>query len=382
MPWIKSPANVSARFPVADQLPAFYNEEYFLMVQGELFNGIKYLIIDGTNFAFRAGLVSGFSLSTSDGDDTTVLFAMLNMIRHQIDKYKPEEVCVCWDWGGSKIKEAIYPEYKARRRVVREKKLQESDAIQESSDQESSDAINVIDKSLFIDIGKQIRELQGVLPYFGIKQVKAKGVEADDVIGLLCEELKGVLVVSSDKDLLQLVNDGALVYYTPKDVLVTKDNFQELFGVPPELFIYYKSIMGDSSDNIAGLKGFGHKTSVKLVLKYGGWKNWYTHQSKIMNLPVLKEEVLGDLNKPQKEEISKEGILEILDRNYSLMKAGYLVQDAKDEVLKEFVEQTMIFNQGEIEKYFVDKSFNSYLTRFSGWILPFAMMAYQKSKIV
>lgn len=323
------------------------------MIQGELFDGIKYLIVDGHNFAYRAGLVSGFSLSTSDGDDTTVLFAMLNMIRHQVDKYKPEEVCVCWDWEGSKIKEALYPEYKEARKVIREKKD------------------SFIDKSLFIDIGKQIRELQGVLPHFGIKQVKVHGVEADDVIGLLCEELKGVLVVSSDKDLLQLVNDGALVYYSPKDVLVTKDNFLELFGVPPELFIYYKSIMGDSSDNITGLRGFGHKTSAKLVLKYGSWKNWF---------PLSKEEVLGDLNKSQKEEISKEGVLELLDRNYSLMKAGYLVQDLKEEVLKDFFEQTTTFNQEEVEKYFADKQFHSYLARFSGWIVPFAMMAYQKSK--
>lgn len=330
------------------------------MVQGELFNGIKYLIVDGHNFAYRAGLVSGFSLSTSDGEDTTVLFAMLNMIRHQVDKYKPEEVCVCWDWEGSKIKEAIYPEYKEARKVIREKKDY------------------FIDKSLFIDIGKQIRELQVVLPHFGIKQVKVRGVEADDVIGLLCEELKGVLVVSSDKDLLQLVNDGALVYYSPRDILVTKENFRELFDVPPELFLYYKSIMGDKSDNITGLKGFGHKTSAKLALKYGHWKNWY--QS--VNESLLKEEVLDILNKPQKEEISKEGVLELLDRNYSLMKAGYLVQDLKDEVLKEFMEQTTTFNQEEIEKYFIDKSFNSYLARFSGWIVPFAMMAYQRSKRV
>jgi len=348
---------------VADQLPAV-KWDGDKVVQGELFNGIKYLIVDGHNFAFRAGLVSGFSLSTSEGVDTTVLFAMLNMIRHQVDKYKPGEVCVCWDWEGSKIKEAIYPEYKEARKVIREKKDY------------------FIDKSLFIDIGKQIRELQVVLPHFGIKQVKVRGVEADDVIGLLCEELKGVLVVSSDKDLLQLVNDGALVYYSPRDILVTKQNFLELFDVPPELFLYYKSIMGDKSDNIAGLKGFGHKTSAKLVLKHGHWKNWFTHQSRVMNEPLLKEEVLGDLNKSQKEEISKEGVIETLDRNYSLMKAGYLVQDLKDEVLKEFMEQTTTFNQEEIEKHFIDKSFNSYLARFSGWIMPFAMMAYQRSKKV
>lgn len=327
------------------------------MVQGELFDGIKYLIVDGHNFAYRAGLVSGFSLSTSDGADTTVLFAMLNMIRHQVDKYKPEEVCVCWDWEGSKIKEALYPEYKEARRVIREKKD------------------SFIDKSLFIDIGKQIRELQGVLPHFGIKQVKVRGVEADDVIALLCEELKGVLVVSSDKDLLQLVNDGASVYYSPKDVLVTKDNFQELFGVPPELFIYYKCILGDTSDNIAGLMGFGPKTSAKLVLKYGSWKNWYSPPEFL-----LREEILADLNKSQRVQIASNGVIETLDRNYSLMKAGYLVQDLKEEVLKDFFEQTTTFNQEEVEKYFADKQFHSYLARFSGWIVPFAMMAYQKSK--
>jgi DNA polymerase-1 len=322
------------------------------MIQENLFkNDIKVMIIDGTNLAFRAGLVGGFSLSTSDGYDTTVHFAMLNMIRYQIDKYNPEEVCVCWDIGGSKIKEALYPEYKEARR---EKALSSS-----------------IDKSLFIDIGKQIKELQEVLPYFGIKQVKLYGVEADDLIALLCEELKGVLVVSSDKDLLQLVNDGVLVYYLPKDILVTKDNFQELFGVSPELFIYYKSILGDPSDNIKGLKGFGHKTSAKLVLKYGSWKNWIMNES-------LK--VLGDLNKAQREEISKEGALEILDRNYSLMKAGFLVQDLKDTVLKEFLEQTAKFNPDEVERYFTDKQFSSFLSKFNYWISPFSLMSFRQMR--
>ncbi len=324
------------------------------MTQGELFKGIKYLIVDGHNFAYRAGLVSGFSLSTSAGEDTTVLFAMLNMIRHQVDKYKPEEVCVCWDWEGSKIKEALYPEYKEARRVIRKE-------------------TGAIDKSLFIDIAKQIKELQRVLPLFGIKQVKVKGVEADDVIGLLCEELKNVLVVSSDRDLLQLVESGTLVYYTPKDVLVTKDNFQELFGVPPELFLYYKCILGDASDNIAGLHGFGPKTSAKLVLKHGKWENWF-------NAHVLREEVLNDLNKSQREQISNIPVLEILDRNYSLMKAGYLVQDLKDTVMKEFSEQTTSFNEEEIEKYFEDKQFSSYLARFKSWMVPFVMMAYERNK--
>jgi DNA polymerase-1 len=326
------------------------------MVQGELFNGIKYMIVDGHNFAYRAGLVSGFSLSTSEGEDTTVLFAMLNMIRHQMDKYKPNEVCVCWDWEGSKIKEALYPEYKETRRVARAELSRTS----------------LIDKSVFIDIGKQIRELQAILPYFGIKQVKIKGVEADDVIGLLCEQLKGVLVVSSDRDLLQLIDLGALVYYLPKDVLVTKDNFKELFGISPELFIYYKSLINDKSDNIMGLKGFGKKTSAKLVSKYGPWRNWFQTSDGI------RGEILGELNKPQKEEISKEGVLEILERNYSLMKAGFLVQDLKDTVLSEFSEQTTSFNQEEIEKYFENKQFSSYLARFNGWIMPFAMMAYHQ----
>jgi len=328
------------------------------MIQENLFkNSIKIMIIDGTNFAFRAGLVSGFSLSTSEGVDTTVLFAMLNMIRHQMDKYKPEEVCVCWDWEGSKIKEALYPEYKEARRV-REKKKD----------------VSPIDKNLFIDIGQQIKEVQGVLPYFGIKQVKVRGVEADDVIGLLCEELKDVLVVSSDKDLLQLVENGTLVYYTPKDVLVTKDNFKELFGVSPELFIYYKCILGDTSDNIAGLMGFGPKTSAKLVLKYGSWKNWYPPPEFL-----LRDEILMDLNKSQREQITGNRVIETLDRNYSLMKAGFLVQDLKDTVLKEFLEQTTTFDSEEIEKYFEDKQFSSYIARFKGWIMPFAMMAYHKT---
>ncbi len=338
-------------------------------MQGELFkkDKVKYLIVDGHNFAYRAGLVSGFSLSTAEGADTTVVFAMLNMIRHQIDKHKPEEVCVCWDWQGSKIKEALYPEYKEDRKVAREKK----------------DVYDPLAKNVYLDISKQIKELQEILPFFGIKQVRVQGVEADDVIGLLCEELKGKsLVVSSDKDLLQLVNIGAEVYYTPKDVLVTRDNFQELFGVTPELFIYYKAILGDASDCIEGLKGFGPKTSAKIVSKYGKWTNW-VH---INGGGLIKSGILGDLNIKQRAEICNEAgfikkeAIDKLDRNYALMKAGYLIQDLKDFIVKEFSDQTTVFDSEQVEKYFADKQFGSFLARYQSWIMPFSMMAYEKTK--
>src|SRR4030042_845060 len=327
------------------------------MIQENLFkNDIKIMIIDGTNFAYRAGLVSGFSLSSIEGNDTTVLFAMLNMIRHQLDKHKPSDICVCWDWEGSKIKEAVFPEYKSLREIARKK--------------------NPLEKSLFADIGSQIIELQDVLPYFGVKQAKMRGVEADDIIGLLCEELQDVLVVSSDRDLLQLVDIGALVYYPPKDILVTKDNFQELFGVPPNLFLSFKSVLGDTSDNIPGLRGFGPKTSAKLVLKYGDFERWFAPGDGHNLMP----EILEDLNKSQREEISKRETWGILTRNYALMKAGYFVQDLKDEILREFREQNVTFDQDEIERYFNKRQFNSFLARLSGWITPFALMAYQRSK--
>jgi superfamily I DNA and/or RNA helicase len=96
----------------------------------------------------------------------------------------------------------------------------------------------------------------------------------------------------------------------------------------------------------------------------------------------LREEVLNDLNKSQRELISNSPILEILDRNYSLMKTGFLVQDLKEDILKEFSEQTATFDGEEIEKYFADKQFNSYLANSKGWLMPFTMMAYQRSKKV
>ena len=347
---------------------------------------IEAMILDGTNFCFRAGMVSGFSLSTKGGEDTTVVFAMLNMIRHLIDVHKPSQVCVVWDWGGSEAKEFIHPEYKAPRKLAREQQQQLA-AVQHPL---------LGQKTLFMDIGKQIKDLQSVLPHFGLKQIRLKGVEADDVIGLLCESLiyafkidpsRKILVVSSDKDLLQLVDLGALVYYPPKDVLVKAENFEELFDVPPYLYLHYRAVIGEtgkSSDNIPGLKGFGPKTSKKLIMKYGPWENWFEKTGlttgKISEELRLKEEILNDLNKSQKDELSSPGSWVTLIRNYTLMRAGFFVQDRKEEVSRLFWEQEISFKEDEIRKYFLDRQFESYLGRFYSWIHPFSMMAYHQAE--
>lgn len=304
----------------------------------------KHLIIDGNNFAFRAGSV--MFMRNQQGQNVSVIFGLLNMLRSLIDEHQPERACICWDWKGSKIKAEIYPEYKAYRKL-RDEQTQ-----------------------MFItDIINQINSLQEVLRFFGIKQIKREGVEADDLIGILVKELPNVLVVSSDRDLFQVVEFGASLFYPPKDSIIDASNFVSIVGVEPNQYLFYRSIVGDPGDQLPGLKGFGDVTTKKLLSKFGTWDEWFLNGE-------IREEIIDSVNKTQKVMLKSEETKDVLIRNYQLMKLGYLVTDAeKADIMREFNEKKDEFSEEVIKHFFLENQFNSYLARFRTWIHPFRKIA-------
>lgn len=298
-----------------------------------------YLILDGHNFAWRAASV--MFLRNEKGEATSVTFGMLNMLRALLEDYNPKEVCVCWDLGGSKAKLKVYPQYKESRKKKHE-----------------------LPSEFFKEILVQISELQNMLPSFGIKQIVREGVEADDLIGLLCSGLKNVLVVSSDRGLFQVISLGASLYWTSKNVIVKRENFKEVTGVDIELFPYYLTLVGHKGGGIPGLGKFGPKTTIKLLENHGDWTNWFVGGR-------VKAGVLEDLNKSQKEIIQSSETKLILKRNYELTSLGFLVKDLKDEVLNDLSNQKSTFDEEKIKEFLLKNQFVSYLARYRSWIHPF-----------
>lgn len=203
-------------------------------------------LVDGMNMAFKVIFTLG-TLSYR-GQNTTIQYGVLNMLRAFIAELWPRGVIFVLDGkGGKKRRQAIYPEYKANR----------------------------VDKHKEFDwdsIFAQLHSLVAMLPSFGIGTIEIPGYEADDVIAELTRKLtweagKSVTIVSSDKDLYQLVSPNASIYPGSGKPLLTLSTFSEVLGVSPERYIEYRCLTGDSSDNIIGLAGIGPKTAGSLLEK-------------------------------------------------------------------------------------------------------------------
>lgn len=307
------------------------------------------LVVDGNGIAYRAGAV--LQLKNDRGENTSVSFGVMNMIRSMIERFDIKDICVCWDYKGSASKRRAYPDYKKKRKP--------HDALPDH----------------YKEIQVQINRLFEILPAFGIKQLRREGVEADDIIGILCEGLVGqskqVLALSSDQDLLQLVALGADVYYPHKDLIFTKGNFEAEMGVKPEDFIFYKALKGDSGDNIKGLSGFGPVTAKKFINKYGSWVNWYEGTA-------LKPKIyLDGLN--SKQRVSIKGGLETLILNYTLMSVGWLDKSFTGELMEDFNNQHPIFEEEKVKEYFLDQQFDSMVNRWRAWTHPFRMLTWRKT---
>jgi 5'-3' exonuclease len=307
------------------------------------------LLVDGYSIGFRTGFA--FVLSGEGDKPTQVTYGLLKFLNSFLERYEPKTCCIAWDCKGSDVKKNLFPEYKANR--AKPEPLSEKDIEQ----------LRIVN-----EIKRQMDDFVEIAPMFGLKSIRKEGVEADDIIGVLCENLKNTLVVSYDRDLLQVVNLGAKVYYLPKDTLVDAENFQSIFGVPPELFVDYKCLLGDSGDNIDGLRGFGEVTSKKLVNRHGAWKDWFIGDK-------VKMSILSDLNKSQKVVILDKISQAKLDRNHSLIKLGHLLDDAtKAELMAEFYNQKPKVDPVEVRKFLLSNSMVEFVAGFNSWIHPFKLL--------
>ena len=220
----------------------------------------KVILVDGNNLLFRsyyATVYTGNIMRNSRGFPTNGLFGFVNMINKIVSEDKPDYMLVAFDIGKT-FRHDKYEEYKGGR----------SDTPDE--------------------LKMQFPVAKEILLAMGIKYLEVPSYEADDIIGTFARmidesnDYEG-LIVSSDKDLLQLISDKVKVKLlkTKDYIMMDRDTFFDTYGIEPIRMIDLKGLMGDSSDNIPGVKGIGEKTAIKLLKDYDTIENLYSHIDEI-----------------------------------------------------------------------------------------------------
>ena len=200
------------------------------------------VLVDGSSYLFRAFHALP-PLTTRDGVPTGALHGVLAMIQKLVLEEQPGLVGVVFDAPGKTFRDDLYPEYKAHRPPM-------------------PDELRV-----------QIEPLHEAIRALGLPLLIVEGVEADDVIATLTRQARAqglpVLISTGDKDMAQLSEPGVTLIDTMKNTRMDPAGVEEKFGVPPGRIVDYLALVGDTSDNVPGVKGCGPKTAVKWLQEYG-----------------------------------------------------------------------------------------------------------------
>ncbi len=206
---------------------------------------MKLMVIDGNSIVNRAFYGVAQTLTTRDGQPTGAVLGFLNILNKLLDEVQPEGLCITFDRRAPTFRHLAYEGYKAQRKGMPE------------------------------ELASQMPILKQVLAAMNIPMYEMDGWEADDLMGTIArlDEEKGweTLVVTGDKDSLQLITEKTTVLLISSRMgrtttkRMTPTAFFDEYGFPPKSIVDLKAIMGDSSDNIPGVKGVGEKTAMGLI---------------------------------------------------------------------------------------------------------------------
>ncbi len=231
----------------------------------------KIILVDGNNLMFRSYYATAYTgnfMKNSKGDPTNALYGFVSMINKIIEEEKPEYMVVAFDIGKN-FRHEKYEQYKAGRIETPE------------------------------ELKVQMPRAKVLLDAMGIKHIEVENYEADDIIGTISkmaydDKEFDALIVSSDKDLLQLINEEVEVKLlkTKGYIRYNPDSFEADYGIKPIRMIDLKALMGDPSDNVPGVKGIGEKTALKLLQEYGTLENIYENINRIKG--ALHDKLVND----------------------------------------------------------------------------------------
>ncbi|MBT8329182.1 MAG: DNA polymerase I, partial [Desulfofustis sp.] len=205
-------------------------------------------LIDGSAFIYRA-FHAVAPLTNADGFQTNAVFGFVSMLNKLLKDKSPSHLAVAFDSRGKVFRHEMYPEYKANRPPMPE------------------------------ELAAQLPYIKEVVEAFGLPSFEMDGIEADDIIGTaalnLGDEGNRVIIVSGDKDLLQLVDNRITMWDPMNDRVMDTDGVENKYQVGPGQLLDCFALIGDSSDNVPGVPGIGPKTASKLIIEHGSLEALY-----------------------------------------------------------------------------------------------------------
>lgn len=221
----------------------------------------RIVVIDGNSLINRAYYAMQRPMITREGIYTQGIYGFINMLTKIREDYAPEYLVVAWDRKAPTFRHEEYKEYKAGR------------------------------KKMPPELAMELPLMKDILSAMGIENLEMDGFEADDIIGTVARlaEEAGLnpLIITGDKDALQLATDATKVLITKKGIsefdLYDREKMIARYQLTPEQFVDLKGLMGDQSDNIPGIPGVGEKTGIKLLTQFGSVANLLAHTEEIAN---------------------------------------------------------------------------------------------------
>ena len=298
----------------------------------------KIIILDGNSVMFRAYYATAYTgnlMQARSGLYTNAIYGFVNMIQHILQTEDMTNIFVAFDKGKKTLRHQTYSEYKSGRSATPEEFLMQIPYIKE-----------------YLDV-------------LGIKHLELDDYEADDIVGSMAylakDKFDEVMVVSGDKDLLQLAKCNIHVYLTKKGLTdlecYTEENFKSLMGIESSQMVDYKGLIGDNSDNLPGVPGVGPKTAAKLLDQYGSLEGI------INNLDNLSGKLKENISTYKEQALRSKTLATLyldVDLEYSVEDTLY-VEPSKLE-LRKFYEKvefkSFIKKLGEIEEEATKSSAN------------------------
>ena len=277
----------------------------------------KFVIIDGNSLINRAFYALPL-LTNSKGEYSNGVYGFANILIKAMLEIKPKYIAVALDYGHKTFRNKIYEDYKGKRKPTPP------------------------------ELKSQFPILREMLSSMGVKYIEIEGIEADDIIGTLSKKFDTEnIIITGDRDCLQLINERTSVWLTKKGITEVKNldtkAYTEEYGLVPSQVVDLKSIMGDSSDNIPGVPGIGEKGAIDLLKKYGTLDNVYTHLDEV---------------KPRTAQLLIDG----KESAYMSQILARIVTDVNLKVTLKDMEYKFPFDEN-VYKFFTEYEFNSLLKK-------------------
>lgn len=207
-------------------------------------------LIDGSSFLYRA-YYAMTPLHTKQGEPVQAVYGFVRMIKKLINTFDPRYMVVVWDSPGKTVRHEMFENYKATRQAPPS------------------------------DLFEQKKHINTFNQMIGLREIAKAGVEADDLMYSLGHDIAqqgfDVVLITSDKDMGQMIGEHVFIYDSFKDILYDAQAFQEKMGIPVAKLPFYFALLGDSSDNIPGVHGIGQKGAIELVTQFSSLEDMYDH---------------------------------------------------------------------------------------------------------